>query len=126
MNRIIQIKNFNGLLDQFFDFLDESFPEFRSDFILGRSTMELVRRSNPRLVVEQFMDNIRPYRKYIFECDEDFFTSDDTLSRSNLSKDDMLLGMKLKQIWLSNKITTKQKALVFYYFQKLILSAEAV
>ena len=120
MNRIIHIKNFNGLLDQFFDFLHDSFPEFRSDFILARSTMEFVRRGNPRLVVEQFMDNVKPFQKYIFECDEDFFLTYEISQSNGVSRDDMLLGMKLKQIWRSGKITTKQRATIFYYFQKLI------
>jgi len=122
MNKFIQIKNFNGLIDRFFDFLDDSFPDFRSDFILARSTMEFVRKSNPRLVVEQYMNNIKPFRKYISECDEDFFLN---LEISGLSKDDFMLGAKLKQIWASGKITQKQKAMVFYYFQKLIEAGES-
>jgi hypothetical protein len=127
MNKFIQIKNFNGLIDQFFNFLDDSFPDFRSDFILTRSTIEFIRKSNPRVVVEQFMNNIKPFRKYIQECDEDFFINYELSELSgaqSLSRDDFILGAKLKQIWVSGKITEKQKAMVFYYFQKLIQAGE--
>lgn len=123
MNKFIQIKNFNGLVDQFFNFLEDSFPDFRSDFILTKSTIEFIRKSNPRVVVEQFMTNIKPFRKYIVECDEDFFINYD-LSGTTLSRDDFILSAKLKQIWVSGNITEKQKAMVFYYFQKLIQAGE--
>jgi hypothetical protein len=123
MNKIIQIKNFNGLLDQFFDFLEESFVNFKSEFILTRNTMELVRKGNPRLVVEQFINNVKSYKKYIFECDEDFFINYE-LNHDVVSKDDMLLGMRLKEIWLSDQITDRKKATVFYYLQKLITTGE--
>jgi len=125
MNKFIHIKNFNGLIDQFFNFLDESFPDFRSDFILTRSTIEFIRKSNPRVVVEQFMNNINPFRRYIRECDEDFFINYELSDLSGtLSRDDFILGAKLKQIWVSGRITEQQKAMVFYYFQKLIQAGE--
>ena len=97
MNKILQIKNFNGILDNFFDFLEESFSNFKSDMILARSTAEFVRKSNPRLVVEQFMEHIGPYRKQIIECDEDFFLNLD-IKRVGISNDNILFGMKLKPV----------------------------
>ena len=121
MNKFIQIKVFHSLLDQLFDFLYESFPGFKSDFILTRSAMEFVRKGNPRLVAEQFMDYMKPLKKFIFDCDEDFFLN---FEISGLSKDEFVLGTKLKKIWLSGNITTEQKAMVFYYFQKLITAGE--
>ena len=69
MNKIVQIKIFNDILDQFFEFLETNFPFFKSDIMLTRSTAEFIRRSNPRLVVEQFMSLVGPYNQQIFECD---------------------------------------------------------
>lgn len=120
MNRIIQIKNFNGLLDQFFDFIEESFYDFRSDIILTRSTTEFIRKSNPRLVVEEFMQYVSPYSDQIFGCDESFFLNFEKNLASSLTRDNLLFGMKLKSIWQSSNITDIQKATVFFYFQKLL------
>lgn len=123
MNRILQIKNFNGLLEQFFDFLEDTFPDHRSDIILTRTTADFIRKGNPRLVVEQFMENMKPFKTYIFDCNEDFFLNFE-ISKLELSKENFLFGMKLKQMWVSNNVTDLDKAKVFYYFQKLIKAGE--
>jgi len=113
MNKIIQIKIFNGILDQFFEFLEDSFPIYRADILLTKNATEFVRKSNPRLVVEQFMNQVTPYKEHIFNCDEDYFL------HYNANGE---LIIKIKQIWKSNEITELDKAKIFYYFQKLIKS----
>ena len=72
-SKIINIKIFNELLDQFFDFLEDTFILFKSDIILIKTATEFVRRSNPRLVVEQFMQHVYPHSHKIFACDENYF-----------------------------------------------------
>jgi len=127
MNKIVQIKIFNDILDQLFDFLEKSFPLFKSDIILTRSTTEFIRRSNPRLVVEKLMSNLTPYKKQIFDCNEDFFLNfENTLSSSELSQDNIMLGTKLKNMWHSSSTTNHQKAYIWMYFQKLIKAGERV
>lgn len=121
MSKIVQIKIFNDILDQFLDYLDENFKFFRSDLILIRNTMEFIRRSNPRLVVEQYMSYVGPYKKYIFNCDENFFINFDTnLKQIGLTSDNIVFGSKIRNIWVSDSITTTQKAYIWLYFQKLL------
>lgn len=121
MNRIVQIKVFNDILDQFFTYMKDEFEYFRSDIILTQSAIEFIRKSNPRLVVEQFIQYISPYSKQIMDCDEDFFLNfEDTM---NLNNDNLLFGLKLKSIWLDNENTDqsmRQKAVIFFYFQKML------
>jgi hypothetical protein len=126
MNKILYIKIFNDILDQFFDFLEKSFPDSRSDLILTRNTIEFLRKNNPRLVVEEFMNYIKPYEKQIFKCDEDFFLNFEPIIPESLrNKENMLLGSRLKSIWLSLRPNDDiKKASVFYYFQKLIRSGD--
>lgn len=127
MNKIIQIKIFNDVLDQFFDFLELNFIYFKSDIILTRSATEFIRNSNPRLVVEQFMDMVTPYRNQIFDCNEDFFLNFETnMSNQKLSHENVLSGMKIKNMWVSSEINTQQKAYIWMYFQKLIKAGEKV
>jgi hypothetical protein len=129
MNKIVQIKVFNDILDQFFTYMEDEFPYFKSDIILTKSSIDFVRRSNPRLVVEQFIQYISPYSTQIMECDEDFFLNFET--NMGLDKDNLLYGLKLKSMWMENshqdqEKTLRQKATIFYYFQKLLKSASKV
>jgi hypothetical protein len=124
MSKILQIKIFNDILDQLIDYLENNFYFFRSDLVLCRSTIEFVRHSNPRLVVEQFMSYVGPYKSYIFSCDEEFFlhTRVDTI----VPKDSLGFVSKVRNIWLSNDISDTQKAHVWLYFQKLLRAGEKV
>ncbi len=127
MSRIVQIKVFNDLLDQLFNYLESNFPYFRSDVVLTRSTAEFIRNSNPRLVVEQFMMYIAPYQKQIFECNEEFFLNfESNLNSSDLTSENILVGMKLKSMWLSPDTTDIQKAHIWLYFQRLLRAGERV
>lgn len=127
MNKIVQIKIFNDILDQFFDYLENNFPYFKSDVVLTKSATLFIRNSNPRLVVEQFMNLISPYQQQIFDCNEDFFLDfEKNLSDSGLTVDNILAGMKIKNMWLSEEITDRQKAYIWLYFQKLLKAGEKV
>lgn len=127
MNKIVQIKIFNDILDQFFDYLEKTFPLFRSDVMLNRSTVQFIRNSNPRLVVEQFMSYVSPYRKHIFECNEDFFLNfENNLSQGDLTRDNILFGMKMKNMWVSHETTDERKAFIWLYFKKLLQAGEKV
>lgn len=127
MSKIIQIKIFNDIVDQFIDYLENNFVLFRSDIILIQSTIEFIRRSNPRLVVEQFMSYVGPYQSYIFNCDEDFFLDFDTnLKRIGLTPDNILFGSKIRNIWLSSDTSDSQKAYIWMYFQKLLRAGNKV
>lgn len=129
MNKIVQIKIFNDVLDQFFEYMETEFTFFRSDIVLTKSSIDLIKRGNPRLVVEQFLQYISPYSKQIMECDEDFFMNFE--QNMGLDKENLLYGLKLKSIWLENsnqdsdKIL-RQKATIFFYFQKLLKCATKV
>lgn len=127
MSKFVQIKIFNDLLDQFFDYLESNFTFYKSDLILARSGMEFIRKGNPRLVVEQFMGFVSPYKNEIFKCNEDFFLNfDKNMNPQDLTIDNMLTGMKIKNMWLASDTTDHQKAYIWLYFQKLITAGEKV
>lgn len=128
MNKIVQIKVFNDVMDQFFEYMETEFPYFRSDIVLTKSSIDLLKRSNPRLVIEQFLQYISPYSKQITECDEDFFLNFE--QNMSLDKENLLYGLKLKSIWIENASDSekvlRQKATIFFYFQKLLKCASKV
>lgn len=127
MNKIIQIRVFNDILDQFFHYLQTNFPYFRSDIILAQSTVGFIQKNNPRLVVEQFMSHILEYKQHIFDCDEQFFLNfEDNCMSDEAVKNNFLTCMKIKNVWTSDDITNEQKAYIWLYLQKLIRSGEKV
>jgi hypothetical protein len=119
MSKIVQIKIFNDVLDQFLDYLENNFSFFKSDIIFIKSTVEFIRKSNPRLVVEQYMDYAGPYKDFIFNCDENFFLNLN-LQQSGLNIENQLFGNKIRNIWLSTDINDNQKAHIWLYFHKLL------
>lgn len=128
MSKIVQIKIFNDILDQFLDYLELNFVYFKSDIILSRSAIEFIRKSNPRLVVEQYISTIEPYKTYIFNCNEDFFLNFDSINLSQIgfTQDDLVLISKIRNIWISSNITDNQKAHIWLYLQKLTRAGEKV
>lgn len=123
MSKIIQIKVFNDLLDQFFNYMVDEFPYFKSDIILTKSFIDTLRKSNPRLVVEQFIEYIIQYEHQIKEYDADFFLNFE--NNMSLDKENLMFGLKLKTIWLSNSDqnsdkSIRAKATIFHFLEKLI------
>lgn len=124
MSKIIHIKIFNEILDQFFEFLEENFTFLKSDIILSKTTMEFVRRGNPRMVVETFIEYTRPYTKQLFECDENFFLG---LNIENVVEKDYLnFSEKIKRVWIDKNTTDVHKAIVFQFFHKLLKAGSKV
>lgn len=129
MSKIICIKRFNDILDQLFNYLEDTFPFYKSDVILTKNSIHFIRKSNPRLVVEQFLQYVQPYSEQIFNYDEDFFINFE--QNMSLDQQNMLYGLKLKSLWLENggidtNESLRQKAHIFDYFVKLLKSAEMV
>lgn len=127
MNKIVQIKIFNDILNQFFNYLENTFPACKSDLLITKNAIQFIRNSNPRLIIEQFMKLLTPYRKQIYECDEDFFLNfESNFLQADLTSENILHGMKIKKVWMSPDTTDKQKAYIWLYFQKLLRAGENV
>lgn len=118
LNKIYQINMFNEALDHLFNYLIDTFPLYASDVLLSKSTLSLIKQGNPRLVMEQFMEFIEPYKSEILECNEDFFINFD--KNCAIPNQHLMYGFKLKGIWESAKISDMQKARIWLYFHKLI------
>jgi hypothetical protein len=122
MSKFVQIKIFNDLLDQLFNYLETNFKECRSDLVLFKTSIEFIKKSNPRLVVEEFMVAVMPYSDHIFNCNEKFFLD----FEKNLSDVSSMDGLKIKKIWLEKSTTDENKAYLWLYFQKLLKAGQKV
>lgn len=114
---LVKIKLFINTLDNLLEFLDDMFPEFKSDISVTKQAISLAKLSNPKVVVEQFMESIIPYTKHISECNEEFFLNFENLE--TLHPSNVVFAKRLKDIWLSEVLTIKDKARIWLYFQKL-------
>jgi hypothetical protein len=123
MNVMIHVNTFNVLLSQFLSFLETNVSSCKSDLILAETTINILKRSNPRLVVTQFMDTVLPYKQEIINCNENFFLNFEKNLKADINSDNVLQGMKLCKIWQSD-IDEKCKARIFVYFHKLIKIGE--
>jgi hypothetical protein len=125
MNSLVHIKVFNNLLNDFLNFLEETFPIISSDIILTRSIINVLGSNNPRIIVEQFMSSVSMYKKQIFDCDEKFFLNFEE-NGIKVNSQNLMHGLKIKQLWLDSKTTNEQKAYIWLYFQKLLRTGEKV
>lgn len=126
MNKIIQIKAFNDILDQFIDYIHVKFPVFKSDIILTKTALGLLRKSNPRMVVENLMEYILPYSKYIEECNEDFFLNTNNITNIEKTSENLAFINRIKDIWVSDKISNHDKANIWLYFKKLLITGRKI
>jgi len=124
MSQLINIKLFNNLIDQFLDFLESEFKDFKSDIILAKNTISILRTSNPRIFINMFMSSIERYKKYIIDCDEDFFLKFE--ENLDIDQENILIGCKIREIWKSSDTTDLQKAKIWNFLNKLIKIGEKV
>lgn len=125
MNALVQVKIFNNLLKDFLDYLEDNFPIFSSDITLTRSVLNLLLTTNPRIIVEQFMTVVVPYKSQIFNCDENYFLNFEE-NGIKVNSQNLMHGLKIKQFWVDSTTTDEQKAYIWLYFQKLIKIGEKV
>jgi hypothetical protein len=119
------MQNFNNNLDGLLNYLECEFTFMQSDISYTKTNIEILRWTNPKMIVDQFLQYILPYKNHIFECNEKFFLNFEE-NIEELNQTNLLFGLKLKQAFLNGdaKKIMRQKATIFYYFQKLIIYAE--
>lgn len=120
MDAITNMKLFIDLMNQFLDHLSENYPEFKGDLFLTKSSMNILAMTNPRLVVQQFMEYIYPYSEQIQTCDEGFFLNFDNLVTQDTPKDNVMFAVRIKNIWLDKNTTILEKAQIWVYFKKFL------
>lgn len=117
MDKIYKIKLFNDTIDSLFDYLIEAFPLYKSDVLLSKSSVLLIRRGNPRIIIQQFIEFVEPYKDKLLNCDEQFFLNFD--KNINIPKEHIMYGFKLRGIWRSSDISINQKTMLWLYFHRL-------
>ena len=102
---------FNEMMGQFIDELQQTFPEEKG-LKKCRSAFDLMKDTNPRLVVDGFMSNVMPYADKISSKDETFFIEES----KNL---DFMKGVNLEKHWGGCSENTKDA--IWQYVQTLYM-----
>jgi|APSaa5957512493_1039668.scaffolds.fasta_scaffold139298_1 hypothetical protein len=115
---------FNNQIDNFLDDLRIVCPN-EKEFGMLKNGISIVKKTNPRIILNQFNEIIIPYKEQLLLRNDSFFIVRDfqddftTVSSDYISK----VTNKLKELWKSG-LTDDDKLKVWDYFQSLISLAE--
>jgi hypothetical protein len=102
---------FNDMMGQFLVELHKTFPEEKGIKKMMTS-FDLLKSSNPRLVVDGFMKGVSPYADKISAKDETFLLKEiDTI--------DLLKDLNIKSYW--ERMTANTRAATWQYLQTLYM-----
>jgi hypothetical protein len=105
------VNAFNDMLGQFLVELHKTFPD-EKDIKKMMTSFEVLRTTNPRLVVDGFMKGATPYADKISAKDEKFILEE-------IEKIDMLKDLNIKSYW--DRMSPNTKAATWQYLQTLYM-----
>ena len=125
---ITYLKAFTTQIDRFLGDLVVIFPEERQ-IRMYKNSIEMIKKVNPRKIMEGFTYYIFPYKTQIEEHDERFFMEQnyddiiDEYSTDKSSKEDNLVeALALKKLW--KNLDEDKKDIIWKYFEVLIKIVE--
>ena len=102
---------FNDMLSQFLVELHKTFPEEKGIKKMTTS-FEMLKQTNPRLIVDGFMKGVTPYADKISSKDESFLLEE-------IEKIEMLKDLNIKSYW--SRMSDNTKAATWQYLQTLYM-----
>ena len=102
---------FNDMLSQFLVELHKTFPEEKGIKKMTTS-FEMLKQTNPRLIVDGFMKGVTPYADKISAKDESFLLEE-------IEKIEMLKDLNIKSYW--SRMSDNTKAATWQYLQTLYM-----
>lgn len=102
---------FNDMLSQFLVELHKTFPD-ETGIKKMTTSFELLKTTNPRLIVDGFMKGVTPFADRISAKDEKFILEE-------IEKIDMLKDLNIKNYWA--RMSPNTKAATWQYLQTLYM-----
>ena len=102
---------FNDMLSQFLVELHKTFPEEKGIKKMTAS-FEMIKQTNPRLIVDGFMKGVTPYADKISAKDETFLLEE-------IEKIDFLKDLNIKSYW--TRMSPNTQAATWQYLQTLYM-----
>lgn len=114
------INRFNKQVSSFLESLHKILPDNKEIYIF-KTQVDTMSMINKKFLLENFILYVYPYKDQIMKKDEKFFLNDDL----NVEEDQIEHAIHLKSLW-KEKLTDKNKEVVWKFFQVLILLAERI
>jgi hypothetical protein len=108
------ITGFNDMMEQFLEELVQTFPE-EPAMKKYRNAFEILRKSNARSCMENFMMNISPYSKQVMAKDASFF----------MNNPEVFKDFKLATIW-TDDLSENTKNAIWQYLQTLYILGNTI
>lgn len=105
------------MMQQFLDELVLTFPEEKS-FVKFQASFSLIRKTRPRMVLENYMKSIGPVSSQMMEKNEAYF-------KENADDIPILKEMNLMKIW-TDDLSQSTKDAIWKYLQTLYILATTI
>src|SRR6056300_1063713 len=102
---------FNDMLSQFLVELHKTFPD-ETGIKKMTTSFEMLKQTNPRIIVDGFMKGVAPYADHISAKDEKFILEE-------IEKIEMLKDLNIKSYWA--RMSPATKAATWQYLQTLYM-----
>ena len=114
---------FNTQVQNLIDDLNKLYPN-EKDINLFKEKFKLIKFANPRLIIENFIVYVYPYKEFIMNKNEIYFIEEDNSINRECDKNEISLTkvINFKKLW--KKTSDKNKGAIWKYFQVLIILAE--
>src|SRR6056300_964344 len=109
--KMASVTAFNDMLSQFLVELHKTFPEEKGIKKMTTS-FEMLKQTNPRLIVDGFMKGVTPYADKISSKDESFLLEE-------IEKIELLKDLNIKTYW--SRMSPNTKAATWQYLQTLYM-----
>lgn len=124
------LTKFNNTISQFIENLSEvvhnQFPEWSSHLNMAKERFDMLRKVNPRVIMEAYLIYVYPYKERIMNRDEKYFLEHDyakEISESGIEQADLVDVLHIKRIWVDFE-NEQIKDTIWKYFQVLVLLSE--
>ena len=114
----------NELILNLRDVIQDDYPDLDRSIELFQDKLELLKKANPRMVIESFIFYVYPYKKEIMACDERFLLNYDFQDKVDQAGYTSIIDvLHIKEIWV-NYANQQIKDTISEYLQVLVLLAE--
>lgn len=114
----------NELILNLRDVIQDDYPDLDRSIELFQDKLELLRKANPRMVIESFIFYVYPYKKEIMTCDEKFLLNYDFQDKVDQAGYTSIIDvLHIKEIWV-NYANQQIKDTISEYLQVMVLLAE--
>lgn len=121
------LTKFNNTLEQLIESLQEvvrdAYPDLEKTLRMFGERLNLLRKANPRKVMDGFIYWVYPYREEIMTKQESFFLGHSFHEVSESGYDSIVNMLHIKEIW-KEFATPQIKDTIWEYFQIMILLSE--